>query len=72
MGPTPGELPPHPSSCSHFVFGPENGAAVDEIKLPQLKVNGSDAGSDLGEESLGLLQHPAVETEVQARTRFFS
>lgn len=63
MGLTPAELLHHPSSYSQFVTGPEIVAAVYEIKLPQVKVNGSDTGSDFRKESLRLLRHPAVETE---------
>lgn len=71
LGLTPGELSRHPSSYSQFVFGPEIVVAVHEIKLPQVKVNGSDTEFDFRKESLSLLQHPAVETEVYSCVSIF-
>lgn len=71
LGLTPAEVSRHPSSYSQFVTGPEIVAAVYEIKLPQVKVNGSDKGSDFRKESLRLLRHPAVETEVYACISIF-
>lgn len=44
----------HPSSYSQFVMGPEMVVALYEIKLPQVKVNGSDTGSDFRKESMRL------------------
>lgn len=71
LGLTPGELSCHPSSYSQFVIGPDIVAAVYEIKLPQVKVNGSDTGFDFRMESLRLLHYPAVETEVYACISIF-
>lgn len=52
MGLNSSELSRHPSSSSQFVIGPEMVVTLYEIKLPRVKVNGSDTGSDFRKESM--------------------
>lgn len=52
LGLTSSELSHHPSSYSQFVIGPGMVVTRYEIKLPRVKVNGSDTGSDFRKESM--------------------